>query len=253
VKEGASKYTGVSFNKLSNKWQASINFDGKQHYIGCYNDEMEAAVNYARALFKYRGGVKRRRQKKNSFVIDLSDVPPQSPIPKRSGHVKGGASKYTGVCFHKQSNKWQASINLDGKQQFIGCYDNEMEAAVDYARAVFKYKGGVVHPRQMKSVVIDLSGVPPQPPIPKSSGRVKEGASKYTGVSFVKHTKRWLAQINIEGNILRIGYYGDEEAAAVDYARAVFKYKGGVVHRRQKKKNSFVIDLRGCAPSVTHS
>ena len=49
-----------------------------------------------------------------------------------------GTSKYTGVNFHKRSNKWLAIIHLDGKQQFIGSYDNEEEAAVDYARAVFK-------------------------------------------------------------------------------------------------------------------
>ena len=36
-----------------------------------------------------------------------------------------------------------ASTNsLDGKQRLIGYYDDEEEAAVDYARAVFLYKGG---------------------------------------------------------------------------------------------------------------
>jgi hypothetical protein len=70
-------------------------------------------------------------------------VPPQSPIPKSSGRVKEGASKYTGVTFNKQSNRWHAQINISGKNQFIGLYDNEEEAAVDYARAVFKYKSGV--------------------------------------------------------------------------------------------------------------
>lgn len=43
---------------------------------------------------------------------------------------------------------------IEGKQQHIGCYDDEEDAAVDYARALFKYKGGGV---------IDLSDVPPQP------------------------------------------------------------------------------------------
>ena len=38
------------------------------------------------------------------------------------------------------SNKGQAQVNFDGKQRTIGYYDNEDEAAVDYARAVFKQK-----------------------------------------------------------------------------------------------------------------
>lgn len=98
----------------------------------------------------------------------------------------------------------------------IGYYDGEDEAAVDYARAVFKHKGGVVHPRQ--------SDIPPQPPIPKSSGRVNEGTSKYKGVSYNKQSNKWHATITVKGKQRHIGYYDDEEEAAVDYARAVFKY-----------------------------
>ena len=63
----------------------------------------------------------------------------QPPILKSAGRIKDGASKYTGVCFSKQQNKWQAQIMIDGKQHSIGYYDNEEEAAVDYARALFKY------------------------------------------------------------------------------------------------------------------
>ena len=48
-------------------------------------------------------------------------------------------------------NKWQATITVKGKQRFIGYYDDEEEAAVDYARAVFKYKGGVTR-QSRKSV-----------------------------------------------------------------------------------------------------
>ena len=177
--------------------------------------------------------IKRRRQHK-SFVIDISDVPPQPPIPKSKRYVKEGASKYTGVTLNKQSNKWTAQIMIEGKQHTIGRrYDNEEEAAVDYARALFKYKGGVKEDREQRdSFAIDLSGVPPQPPIPKSSGRIKEGASKYTGVFLNQQRYKWVAQIRIDGKLLLIGYYDDEEEAAVDYARAVFKYKGGVVHPR---------------------
>ncbi|KAK1742625.1 hypothetical protein QTG54_006222 [Skeletonema marinoi] len=80
----------------------------------------------------------KKLQKKNAFVFDLSDVPPQQPIPKSVGRVKDGASKYAGVTFHKQANKWIAQIMIEGKPCWIGSYDNEEEAAVDYARAVFK-------------------------------------------------------------------------------------------------------------------
>jgi len=161
------------------------------------------------AANNYEPTIKRRKQqkKKNSFVIDLSDVPPQPPIRKNKRYVKEGASKYTGVSFNKQSNRWTAQIMIEGKQHTIGRrYDNEEEAAVDYARALFKYKGGVKDREQRDSFAIDLSGVPPQPPIPKSSGRIKEGASKYTGVFLNQQRYKWVAQIRIEGRLLLIGF-----------------------------------------------
>mmetsp|Transcript_16606 Transcript_16606/g.28242 ORF Transcript_16606/g.28242 Transcript_16606/m.28242 type:complete len:255 (-) Transcript_16606:130-894(-) len=83
----------------------------------------------------------KKSQRVDAFVIDLTDVPPQPPISKSAGHIKEGASKYTGVSFNKKANKWLAKIKIEGKQRQIGSYENEEAAAVDYARAVFKYRG----------------------------------------------------------------------------------------------------------------
>eukprot|EP00984_Skeletonema_dohrnii_P000070 scaffold23_cov101-Skeletonema_dohrnii-CCMP3373.AAC.5 len=263
IKDGASKYTGVHFNKPMNKWQAQISIDGKRQCIGYYDNEEEAAADYARAVFKYKGqGVRdkaRETKEENSSFIDLSNVPPQPPIPKSAGHNKEGASKYTGVTFYKPMNKWKAQIYIDGKQRGIGYYDNEEEAAADYARAVFKYKGqgALDKARETKeensSFIIDLSNVPPQHPIPKSGGYIKEGASKYNGVTFSKAMNKWQAQISIDGKQRLIGYYESEEAAAADYARAVFKYRGqgqGALDkaRETKEEKSSFIDLSDVPP-----
>jgi len=135
IKDGASKYQGVSFNKATNKWWARISVDGKTHYIGLYDNEEEAAIDYARAAYKYKAGQK---------FIDLTDVPPQSPIKSKRSD---GSSKYQGVTFNKTLNKWRARISVDGKQHLIGYYDNEEEAAIDYARAAYKYKAGITTSR----------------------------------------------------------------------------------------------------------
>ena len=262
IKEGSSKYTGVSFAKSKNKWQAVIKIDGKQRHIGCYENEEEAAIDYARAVFKYKGGnsvdkMRERKRKKSATAIDLGDVPPQPPIPK--GWMKEGASKYAGVSFHKQRNKWQATIKIDGKQRHIGSYENEEEAAIDYARAVLKYKGpGALdkargQKRSGPAISIDLSDVPPQLPILKRADQVKRGASKYAGVYFHNPTKKWLAQIRIDGKQEHIGYYENEEEAAADYARAVFKYKGQEAldkAREQNKQSASAIDLSDVATQL---
>jgi hypothetical protein len=160
--------------------------------------------------------------------IDLSDVPPQQPI-LNSRFRKKGSSKYVGVYWHKTRKKWIARISLEGKTRHIGYYDKEEEAAVDYARAVFKHRGGAEGREHHESFVIDLSDVPPQQPILNSRFR-KKGSSKYVGVCVWNKTgrgKKWVARISLEGKTRHIGYYDKEEEAAVDYARAVFKYRGG--------------------------
>jgi len=43
-------------------------------------------------------------------------------------------SRYKGVTWDKRCNKWYASICKSGKGTFLGCFDNQMDAAVAYDR-----------------------------------------------------------------------------------------------------------------------
>ena len=45
-KKGTSKYTGVSWNKLNNKWISKIYLNGKQRYLGSFDSELEAYNAY---------------------------------------------------------------------------------------------------------------------------------------------------------------------------------------------------------------
>ena len=40
---GTSKYRGVHYHKLANKWEASIRVGGKRKYLGLFKDELDAA------------------------------------------------------------------------------------------------------------------------------------------------------------------------------------------------------------------
>ena len=253
IKEGASKYTGVSFDKHAKKWIAQITIDGKRRRIGCYENEEEAAVDYARALFKYKRQEARDKVRaQSSSAFDLTDVPPQLPIPKSDRQIKQGSSKYTGVSFYKQKNKWTTQITIDGKQRRVGYYENEEEAAVDYARAVFKYKGQEARDkvRAQSSLAFDLTDVPLQSPILSSHVRIGRGGSKYVGVSCDKRDNKWQAQIMIDGEKRSIGYYDNEEDAAADYARAVFKHKGQAWQRKGTKRglNASFLHLKDVPP-----
>ena len=305
IKEGASKYAGVSYDKAWKKWRAGIWINGKYHQIGYYEIEEEAGADYARALLKYQDQKALAKKRNSKYIPNI------------------------GVYFNKAEKKWMAAIRIDGKYHLIGKYETEEEAAVHHVRAVLKYHGQealakkrnpselaidksdvpqpppilklsdcdidcvdhssckgkqdeVKYPsisfdhedddniqggggnkrdlepnhlssnninnqakkRQKIGVFtgmgnVDLSDVPPQPPIPLKPfdhSIIKEGASKYAGVSYDKAWKKWRAGIWINGKYHQIGYYEIEEEAGADYARALLKYQDQKA--LAKKRNS---------------
>jgi hypothetical protein len=45
-------------------------------------------------------------------------------------------SRYVGVSFHKSSKKWRASISIGGRSRYLGCSENEFDAATMYQVAI---------------------------------------------------------------------------------------------------------------------
>lgn len=51
------------------------------------------------------------------------------------------SSKYKGVCFDKKSNKWRAIIAYEGKQKYLGIFENEKDAAIEYNKYAIEIFG----------------------------------------------------------------------------------------------------------------
>lgn len=67
--------------------------------------------------------------KQNNNVYNLEIVTNRENTNLK--HLKS-TSKYVGVTFHKQNNKWRSRIQIDGKLKHLGLFDTEIEASNAY-------------------------------------------------------------------------------------------------------------------------
>ena len=64
----------------------------------------------------------------NNDVSNLRWVTRQENL-RNTSKKAGASSKYIGVCWYANGNKWRAQASVDYKVHHIGYYDNEEEAA----------------------------------------------------------------------------------------------------------------------------
>ena len=68
------------------------------------------------------------RNKANNQRCNLRVVSKELQMQNRSIH-KDNTSGFIGVCFHKQANKWMASISINNKQKHLGYFTTPEEAS----------------------------------------------------------------------------------------------------------------------------
>ena len=124
-------------------------------------------------------------------------------------------SRYLGVSWIRATEKWRADSVVNGKLQYLGCYDTEKEAA----QAVDRARVGGWDGRSK----IRLNFPEEHPHVTTAYPAVKQarGTSKFVGVSWDLKLKKWKARIVLDGRHERIGLFDSEEEAA----RAVDKSK----------------------------
>jgi hypothetical protein len=111
----SSKYKGVHFLRklVTNQWGAGIRHEGKYLFLGCFADEVSAALAYNEAATRLFGEYAR-----------LNGV---TGTIKQNGKRKD--SKFVGVCFNRTANKWQATVAPAGRSVHLGLFKTEKKAA----------------------------------------------------------------------------------------------------------------------------
>lgn len=123
-----SGYKGVSWSRVSGKWEARIRRDERQIYLGLYPTAEDAARAYdakARELF---GDV---------AALNFPDDPSEYRHPVREGNTSG----YRGVSQCKSSGKWHAYISASRKRTFLGSFETKEDAARAYDEAARELHG----------------------------------------------------------------------------------------------------------------
>ncbi len=74
---------------------------------------------------------------KNNNLYNLEVITQRENANKK--HVKS-SSKYVGVSWHKNKNKWQSHIRINDKSKHLGLFTDEKEAAQAYQNELNKIK-----------------------------------------------------------------------------------------------------------------
>ena len=103
---------------LNGNEYASIIIDGKpfglsRFIMNCYDDMVVDHIN---------GNTLDNRKSNLRVVTSLQNN-------QNKSSVKGSTSQYVGVCYHKCSGKWQATLKNNGKGKSLGLFIDEIEAA----------------------------------------------------------------------------------------------------------------------------
>ncbi len=203
-----SKFVGVSWSNNIKMWKAEIMIVGKTKFLGLFEDEKEAACKYDEQAALYNRPVNfpqyegQQQAMKKAPMRDLSMV---SDVMRRS--------KFVGVTWNKHNRKWQASITIDGKKKFLGIFQDEMEAACKYDEQAAFHNKPVNFPQHegQKQTVKKA----PMRHLSMVSDVTRR--SKFVGVSWNKHNRKWQAQIGIDGKNKHLGIFHDEKEAARKY------------------------------------
>lgn len=104
---------------------------GKRHIILMHRVIMQAPLN---KLVDHIDGNILNNQKHNLRICTHSEN-------MRNQHSVSGTSKYKGVYWSKDKNKWAAQIRSSNKKKFLGYFSNEKDAALAYNKAAVELHG----------------------------------------------------------------------------------------------------------------
>lgn len=182
----ASRFVGVFRGKKQGRWVSKICIMGKTYHLGTFDTEILASEEYLKATECII----------NNTFKNYYD---------RIKYTK--SSKFNGVSFDSNKNKWVASITNNGRQVHLGRFNSEIEAFDCVSQAV-KNTGLKTFDKYIKSIR-------------------RKRSSSFEGVYLDKNLSRWRVDVKFKGNRLFLGNFDTEDIAIKKLNEANFHISEG--------------------------
>jgi serine protease inhibitor ecotin len=214
----------IGVTKKGKKYQASIRYGGTKHHLGTFDTKEQAGMAYDRFVIG-------KSTEEVSFTLNY----PHMTDPEREEALKvelpkkktrGNPNQKTGLIgVAKNGERYQASINYDGTQHYLGTFDTKEQAGFAYDRFVIDKSTEEVSFTLNYPNMTDpereeaLKVVKVVKPVQKKRC-VPNYKTGLIGVTNTKNGKRYKASLTYGGTSKHLGTFDTKEHAAIAYDRA---------------------------------
>ncbi len=216
----SSKHDGVVLTVRG--WVAMVG----AHFLGSWQSEEKAAEAYDRAMLSFG-------EPTEKLNLPSRRLAPTSPADlriearrERKKNSTAYTSRYVGVCYTPAlgSRPWQATVLCAGKQQNLGHWENENDAARAHDRAARFYRPGDL------PLNFPDEDNPPANAATLRAEAFREGKARYSssfrGVHYDRSNKCWIATTTHQLSSVWIGRFASERKAALAYDDKAIELRG---------------------------